>query len=52
MPETAVAGTFHEADTAQLLQSTRPVPVSVAHAGWFWTPARCTVSTLRAARPP
>jgi hypothetical protein len=34
-PETAVAGTRQDAETAQLPQSTRPVDVSRCGAGWF-----------------
>ena len=33
-PETAVLGTVHDADTAQLPQSISPVVESVRHAGW------------------
>ena len=36
MPETAVDGTAHEAETAQLPQSTRPVLLSVRQAGCVW----------------
>ena len=36
MPETAVLGTVHDAETAQLPQSISPVDESVRHAGWVW----------------
>ena len=35
MPDVAVAGTAHDAETAQLPQSTNPVEVSSRQAGWF-----------------
>ena len=34
MPDTAVLGTVHDADTPQLPQSISPVEESVRHAGW------------------
>ena len=44
----------HDADTAQLPQSTRPVAASVRHAGWVCgsVARRLTVATLRAPIPP
>ena len=49
-----VAGTAHEAETAQLPQSTRPVAASVRQVGWFCGSAAdgVTVATLRAPMPP
>ena len=54
MPEVAVAGTLHDADTAQLPQSTRPVLTSDRHCGWLCGSVTegCTVVTSRAPRPP
>ena len=54
MPDTAVAGTAHDADTAQLPQSTRPVPRSERHAGCGCGSGALgvTVATLRAPFPP
>ena len=53
MPDTAEAGAAHEADTAQLPQSTRPLEF-VRQAGWLC--ARLAdgvmVATLRAPSPP
>ena len=54
MPETASAGTAHDAETAQLPQSTRPVAASVRQAGCACGSAAegSTVATLRAPVPP
>jgi len=53
-PETAVAGTAHEAEVFQLPQSTRPVVTSVAHAGWFCELGMdgAIEATFRAPSPP
>ena len=54
MPETASAGTVHDADTAQLPQSMRPVVALVRQFGWFCGSDAdgVTVATFRAPRPP
>ena len=54
-PETALDGTVHEADTAQLPQSISPVEDWVIHAGWLWgrvTDGRIPAWTIRAPLPP
>jgi hypothetical protein len=52
MPDTASLGTFHVAETVQLLQSTRPASGSGSwQAGWLRTSVGCTVSTRRAPFP-
>jgi hypothetical protein len=53
MPDTAEAGTGHEADTPQLPQSTRPLEL-VRHCGWFCGRLAdgLIVATLRAPSPP
>ena len=53
MPETALAGTAHEAETAQLPQSISPVRCSVRQSGWFCGSVTEgeTVATLRAPMP-
>src|SRR6516165_6550057 len=54
-PDTAVAGTAHDADTAQLPQSIRPVgAVSFLHAGWVCgsvAVGRIPLATIRAPLP-
>ena len=52
MPDTAVAGTAHEAVWVQLPQSYRPVLASVRQAGWVDAVVTLTVATLRAPAPP
>jgi hypothetical protein len=53
MPEVAVAGTAHDADSAQLPQSMSPVAAAVRHAGCVCGSAAegVTVATLRAPIP-
>ncbi len=52
-PDTAVAGTAHEAETAQLPQSTRPVGGSVRQGGCCWGSGAdgCTTAIWRAPLP-
>jgi hypothetical protein len=54
MPDTASAGTAHEADTAQLPQSISPVVALLRQLGWFWgrLAEGLTVATWRAPMPP
>ena len=54
MPETAFAGTAHEAESAQLPQSTRPVLGTVKQSGCICGSVAdgSTVSIFRAPRPP
>ena len=51
MPDTAVDGTFHVADTVQLPQSYKPVAASVMHAAWLLPVIPEIVATLRAPFP-
>ena len=51
MPETA-SGRRHEAETAQLPQSTRPVAPSVRQAGWSAQAPTARSRTSRAPAPP
>jgi hypothetical protein len=51
-PETAVLGTVHDLDTAQLPQSMRPVEEKVWHAGWVDVPVGARFeATSRAPSP-
>jgi hypothetical protein len=54
MPDTASAGTAHEAETAQLPQSISPVAALVRQFGWVWgrLAEGVTVATCRAPEPP
>ena len=53
MPDTASAGTVHEAETDQLPQSTSPVAAWVRQPGCWSAPVSGrTVATLRAPCPP
>ena len=52
MPDTAAAGTAHEAFWVQLPQSTRPVATAVTQFGWLLSTVGSTVATRRAPSPP
>ena len=52
MPETASAGTFQDAETAQPLQSMSPVSPSCGQASSLRTAVGVTVVTNRAPAPP